>query len=526
MAVFSVLWRTNTVQTRTQNPVFYRLKRTTLYSSEKPKPALKILVSGVQFPLCPLDKTKGFREIREPFFYCCRVLVLAFPRINTMKVAIITAGGAGMFCGSCMQDNTLVRALRLAGADALLLPTYTPIRVDEENESMSRLFLGGVNVYLDSRLPGWRLLPGIFKRWLDRPSIVRVLSERSSSTDASQLGDLTIDLLRGSNGPQKSEIKKLIDFLCDDLRPDVVLFSNALLSGIVPELKSRFSGRIACLLQGDDIFLDALPEPWKSQARQLVSENAAGFDRLFTHSQYYSEYMQRYLNLSATQFRTIPLTIDADSHRMNYELPINTASGKNESAAGSADSPRTTIGYFARICPEKGAFHFLNAAEDVVLQGAEFDFVIAGFLPGLHQRQFEKRLRAVQNLVGKTRVRWEGSPADRDEKFRILRSFNWLCVPTEYREPKGLYVLEAALAGVPSLLPDHGAFPERIADLRLGQLYAAGSRQALANAILNLPVVGTGPTAWNSALRDRCLERYGMATTGPQVLAAIRELLD
>ena len=33
-----------------------------------------------------------------------------------MKIAIITAGGAGMFCGSCMQDNTLARALRLAGA--------------------------------------------------------------------------------------------------------------------------------------------------------------------------------------------------------------------------------------------------------------------------------------------------------------------------------------------------------------------------------------------------------------------------
>ena len=63
-----------------------------------------------------------------------------------LKIAIITAGGAGMFCGSCMQDNTLARALRLAGADAVLLPTYTPIRVDEENESLSRVFLGGVNV--------------------------------------------------------------------------------------------------------------------------------------------------------------------------------------------------------------------------------------------------------------------------------------------------------------------------------------------------------------------------------------------
>ena len=203
-----------------------------------------------------------------------------------MKIAIITAGGAGMFCGSCMQDNTLVRALRLAGADAVLVPTYSPIRVDESDESVSRVFLGGINVYLDSKLPGWSLLPRVFKRWLDRPSVVQFLSKRSSSTDASQLGRLTIDLLCGVDGPQRAEIRELVSFLCNDLRPDVILFSNALLSGIVPELRKHFSGRIACLLQGDDIFLDALIEPWKSQAREMVSGNSAGFDGLFTHSEY------------------------------------------------------------------------------------------------------------------------------------------------------------------------------------------------------------------------------------------------
>ena len=430
-----------------------------------------------------------------------------------------------MFCGSCMQDNTLARALRLAGADAVLLPTYTPIRVDEENESTSRVFLGGINVYLDSKLPGWRLLPRILNRWLDRPAVLQFLSKRSSSTDASQLGNLTIDLLRGSAGPQKTQIRELIDFLCDDLRADIVLFSNALLSGIVPELKSRFRGRIACLLQGDDIFLDALTEPWKSQARELVSQNAAGFDRLFTHSQYYTRFMSRYLKLPASRFCTIPLTIDADSLRTNYGLQGEANPLNDVTASATSGGQRTTVGYFARICPEKGAFHFLDAAEDVVAQRSDVDFVIAGFLPELHRKQFEKRLRMVQKHAGDERVRWEGSPAGRDEKFRILRSYDWLCIPTEYHEPKGLYVLEAALAGVPSLLPNHGAFPERIADLGFGQLYEPGSRETLSDAILNLPAVEAGSTPWSSALHDRCLERYGMATTGPEILTALREVL-
>jgi len=444
--------------------------------------------------------------------------------VDALKIAIITAGGAGMFCGSCMQDNTLARALRMAGADAVLLPTYTPIRVDEENESTSRVFLGGVNVYLDSKLPGWKLLPRRFKRWLDRPSIVQLLSKRSSSIDASQLGDLTVDLLRGSTGPQRAEIKELIDFLCDDLRPDVVLFSNALLSGILPELKSRFSGRIGCLLQGDDIFLEALPEPWKSQARKLVSQNVSGFDRLFTHSQYYAAFMAKYLNLDASRFRTIPLTVDTDSLRTNQDMHDDRQPLDVVASSGRSDIRRTTVGYFARLCPEKGVFHFLDAVADVVAERSDIDFVIAGFLPELHRKQFEKQLRAMQKLAAAGRIRWEGSPADRDQKFRILRSFDWLCVPTEYHEPKGLYVLEAALVGVPSLLPQHGAFPERIADLEFGKLYEPGSRKALVDAILALPSTNAGLISANPALRARCLERYGMAITGPEILQAIREV--
>ncbi|MCP4812562.1 MAG: hypothetical protein GY888_08650, partial [Planctomycetaceae bacterium] len=175
-----------------------------------------------------------------------------------MKIAIITAGGAGMFCGSCMQDNTLARTLRNVGHDVTLIPTYTPITVDEENVSVDRVFLGGVNVYLDSTVPGWSRLPRFLKGWLDRPKILRRLTRRSSATDASQLGGLTIDMLKGNLGPQCDEIQQLVTWLVDDLKPNLILFSNALLSGVVPTLRQRFGGKIVCLLQGDDVFLDAL----------------------------------------------------------------------------------------------------------------------------------------------------------------------------------------------------------------------------------------------------------------------------
>src|SRR6202050_1207037 len=76
---------------------------------------------------------------------------LSFPQLaaqTSMRITYITAGAAGMFCGSCMHDNTLVAALQAQGHDALLVPTYTPIRTDEADVSQNRVFFGGINVYL------------------------------------------------------------------------------------------------------------------------------------------------------------------------------------------------------------------------------------------------------------------------------------------------------------------------------------------------------------------------------------------
>ena len=78
-----------------------------------------------------------------------------------------------MFCGSCMHDNTWARALRDAGHDVTLIPTYTPIRVDEENLSSQRVFFGGINVYLQQRTALFRWLPAWSDRLLATPSFIR-----------------------------------------------------------------------------------------------------------------------------------------------------------------------------------------------------------------------------------------------------------------------------------------------------------------------------------------------------------------
>src|SRR5438105_12341276 len=141
-----------------------------------------------------------------------------------MRVAYITAGAAGMFCGSCMRDNTLVAALSRLGHDVLLIPTYTPIRTDEEDVSQHRVFFGGINVYLQQKSGIFRHTPWFLDRLLDFPRLLRWVSRFAVNTQADQLGEIVLSMLKGEHGFQRKEITKLIRFLENDVRPEIIAF--------------------------------------------------------------------------------------------------------------------------------------------------------------------------------------------------------------------------------------------------------------------------------------------------------------
>ena len=59
-------------------------------------------------------------------------------------------------------------------------------------------------------------------------------------------------------------------------------------------------------------------------------------------------------------------------------------------------------------------------------------------------------------------------------------------MPTTYREPKGLFVLESLANRVPVVLPEHGAFPELIRETGGGLLVAPEDSGALAVGLQTL----------------------------------------
>ncbi len=388
-----------------------------------------------------------------------------------MRIAYVTAGAAGMYCGSCMRDNTLVAALAARGHDAVLVPIYTPIRTDEDDVSVGRVFFGGINVYLQQKYSLFRHTPWFLDRLLDAPGLLRWVSRFAVKTQAERLGDLTLSMLRGEHGHQRKEVEKLIGWLTDS-RPEIINISNIMLSGIVQELRRRLDVPILCSLQGDDIYLDFLPEQHRKPAMDLIRQNSAGIDGYVTTSSYYADFMAGYLGLPR--------------ERIHVVLP-----GLNLKGHGGPRPPRNgrpfTVGYFARICPEKG-FHVLTEAFHALRRSPGAPPVrlrVSGYL-GAHNRPwFDGLVKQLHDRGHSDAIEHVESP-DHASKVRFLQSLDALSVPTTYREPKGLYVLEALANGVPAVQPRHGSFPELIEATGGGLLVRPDDPADLAATLLHL----------------------------------------
>ena len=412
-----------------------------------------------------------------------------------------------MFCGSCMQDNTWARGLIAAGTPVTLIPTYTPIRVDEPNQSQSRVFFGGINVYLNAKSKLWAGLPTWTKSWLDAPWIIRQLTRFGISNDAADLGDLTLTMLAGGDGPIRVAGEELARYIGRELKPDIVVFSNALLSGCLPQIRAEFGGPIVCMLQGDDVFLDALLDSHRSRVIAAVSERARGFDGFLTHSQFYRDRMAAMLNLPIDKFQTIPLLIDLEPH-----------TGTPGERAGQP----FTIGYFARLAPEKGLHHLLDAFELLHAKHPEARLRIGGYEPSQHRSYIAAQQQRA--LAFGSAVQFTGSPNSIEEKVAFYRSIDVLSVPSDFEEPKGISILEAWANGVPVVQPAAGAFPELVGDKDEGGLLVPHrNAQALADAWSRLLTDPPDRLCLAQTGHKRVRDRHSHEAVARATLASFRE---
>ena len=397
---------------------------------------------------------------------------------TNMKIAYLTAGAAGMICGSCLHDNALAKSLIRLGHDCILIPAYTPIRTDDEDVSIDRVFMGGINVYLQQKMPWLANLPKWLDSFLNQSWIIKPLTKNAGKTSPALLGELTISMLRGTQGRQRKEFRRLLDWLFREIQPDVMVFTNLLVGGGIPEIKRLSRTKVFVTLQGDDIFLDSLPAEFRQQSIELMQGLVSHIDGFLIHSEDYAIRMASLLKISANKIHIVPLGIDVTDFR-------------NLSRAHAQGV--FTIGYLARMAPEKGLHQLVDAFISIAHrpEAKHVQLKLAGWMGPQHAEYWsEQKAKLNRSGLGD---RWEylGS-IDRAEKAKFLSDIDLFCVPTTYTEPKGLFLLEAIAAGTPYVQPDHGAFPEihrRMQSLSpgrpLGSLFKADSMEDLCSKLLN-----------------------------------------
>ena len=385
-----------------------------------------------------------------------------------MKILYLTGGAGQMYCGSCLRDNALATELIARGHDVTLLPVYTPTLTDETNVSYDKVLFGGVSVYLEQYVPVFRKSPKWMDRLWDSKAMLNLASKRSISTSPKMLGEMTVSMLKGESGFQHKEIAKMLDWLRVEGKPDVISLPYTLLLGLAKPLKEAVGQPICCTLQGEDLFLEGLQEPYRSQSKRLISEHLKYIDRFISVSDYYADFMPGYLGISPEKISVVPLGINLNG--FEKKQPNNSA--------------RTRVGYFARIAPEKGlrvlAEAYRHARKSGALSESQLD--VAGYLGPEHRTYLDDIERAMQESELGSEFKYHGA-LDRQQKIAFLQSLDVMSVPATYDEPKGLFLLEAMACGVPVVQPRRGAFTEIVENTGGGLLVEPDNVESLAEGI-------------------------------------------
>jgi len=437
-----------------------------------------------------------------------------------MKIVLLTPGTGSYHCGVCMRDNALAKELHRQGHDALMLPMYLPLTLDEDAASPDTpIFFGGVSTYLREKVPWLRHMP----RWLDRLLSSRALlrfvaGKATARTGGPDVAKLTLSMLEGEQGNQASEIEELIAWLREHARPDAIWLSTALQAGMARRLKAELGVPIIGFLQGEDAFIDGLGAPWTARVWTLLGERMRDADRWIAPSQYFGELMANRSGWTA-----------ADRERLIQIIPNGISL---DGYVGTTSRPEQVIGYLARFIPGKGLGLLVDAFITLKKRGRfpELKLRCAGSMTEADARYVETLKVRLREAGCEGSVEWHPN-VSREEKIAFLEGLSLFSVPATYGEAFGMYVIEALAAGVPAILPNAAAFPEIIEGTGGGTLFNLGTTDAdnagrLAEALESLLAAPEKARALGESGRAAVQREYTIGRLAERLAAMTREMID
>ena len=258
-----------------------------------------------------------------------------------MKIVYLIPGTGNYYCGSCLRDHALVMELRDAGHDVKIIPLYLPLMTEAE-EAADEIFLGGINSYLKHRFYVFRKLPRWVNRLFDHNALLKLAADKADMTKASELGDLTVETLKGQSGNLTSEFARVQEELLSE-KAEILCLSNAML-GAFAEPAAKEGIKVLCTLQGEDAFLNSLQAPWDKQAWDYLHQHAEYIDHYVAVSRYYADIMIKSANLPEEKVSVVYNGINLsgfDRKKQSHNVP--------------------SIGFLTQIIPGKGADLLVDA---------------------------------------------------------------------------------------------------------------------------------------------------------------------
>ena len=390
-----------------------------------------------------------------------------------MKIVyLITGSGGSFYCGNCYRDMIYLRAIRkVPDTIASAIPLYLPPDVKHSESGLDKnVFFGAISMYLREKVPFLRKMPAFFDKILDSAPMLKMAARRSGTTNTEGLEDLTLSMIKGDRVFPEKELIRLVNYITENGKPDIIHLSNALVIGLSRQLKKHLDVKIVCSLLNEDDWINEMAEPYQSDAWRMIAEEAANTDTFVTPSTYYKEFFIAKTGISGENIHIVPLAIETGN--------FNILPKRNNYPA---------IGYFSRINYNNGfdklvdAFIELNVKEK--LPGLTLH--VSGGFTGSDKPFISEQIRKIKahGLKSYLRIYPEFHGNSKEEFFSNI---DIMSVPVRKHDGYGLYILESNAAGVPVVQPATGAFPEIIEITRGGITYYPDNTEELSASLVKI----------------------------------------
>ena len=425
---------------------------------------------------------------------------------SAISVAYIVPGSGDAFtCENCLRDAVVAEPLRILGHTVTLVPLYMP---QLSRAQTTPVFFGAVSLYLRHRSPVFANPPAWMTRILDSEALLRMAARRAGSTRSAGLEEMTLSLLEGESGSEAPEVERLAGWLRDSCRPDVVHLSNALLLGLARRVRERAGAPVVCSLQDEDTWIDAMREPYRARAWELLRERARDAALFLPVSDRYGGLMRERLGFRPNAMRVVSAAVDPSLYRRS-SLPLHPP----------------VIGYLSRMSESQGLGRLADAFIALRRRGYPRLKLVAMGGATADDRSFLRRLRArlVESGAGEDVTLIHGFGLE--ERVRFLSSLTVLSVPFDRGEALGTFLLEAMAAGVPVVQPDVGGYRELLLETGGGVLYDPSAPGGLEGALGGLLSDPEALRRHGARGHEAVGARYTPRVVGETLAQAYREVM-